>query len=85
VPLWLALALHKRKKCRIQPPAWMSVENLKGAPRACCCRRLLARARARWRGGARRRCSASLPWLPPPFGSADTLPPHTHTTNNEQR
>lgn len=30
VPLWMALMLRKRKKCRIQPPAWMSVENLKG-------------------------------------------------------
>ena len=31
VPLWLAMALHKRKKCRIQPPAWMEIEHLKGA------------------------------------------------------
>ncbi|MCO5556839.1 hypothetical protein L7F22_017629 [Adiantum nelumboides] len=28
VPLWLAIALKKRSKCRIQPPDWMSVEKL---------------------------------------------------------
>uniref|UniRef100_A0A0D6QZB7 DNA replication complex GINS protein PSF2 n=1 Tax=Araucaria cunninghamii TaxID=56994 RepID=A0A0D6QZB7_ARACU len=28
VPLWLAIALKKRGKCRIQPPDWMSVERL---------------------------------------------------------
>eukprot|EP00195_Chlamydomonas_chlamydogama_P011762 CAMPEP_0202914660 /NCGR_PEP_ID=MMETSP1392-20130828/63646_1 /ASSEMBLY_ACC=CAM_ASM_000868 /TAXON_ID=225041 /ORGANISM="Chlamydomonas chlamydogama, Strain SAG 11-48b" /LENGTH=211 /DNA_ID=CAMNT_0049606395 /DNA_START=89 /DNA_END=721 /DNA_ORIENTATION=- len=28
VPLWLALMLHKRKKCRIQPPAWMKRDDL---------------------------------------------------------
>ena len=35
VPLWMALALHKRNKCRIQAPDWMSVQNLEGI----CCRR----------------------------------------------
>lgn len=29
VPLWLALALHKRKKCRIQPPEWLTAEPLR--------------------------------------------------------
>ena len=29
VPLWLALALKERQKCRIEPPAWMSAEALK--------------------------------------------------------
>lgn len=28
VPLWLALALQKKKCCRIQIPAWMKVEHL---------------------------------------------------------
>lgn len=28
VPLWLAIALHKRKRCRIQPPAWLTVPRL---------------------------------------------------------
>ena len=28
VPLWLAIALHTRKKCRIQPPEWMDPDNL---------------------------------------------------------
>eukprot|EP00249_Psilotum_nudum_P006275 c19604_g1_i1 orf=225-860(+) len=28
VPLWLAIALKKRSKCRIQPPEWMTVEKL---------------------------------------------------------
>ncbi|CAN6472177.1 unnamed protein product [Victoria cruziana] len=28
VPLWLAIALKKRGKCRIQPPEWMSIEKL---------------------------------------------------------
>lgn len=28
VPLWLALALQKKKCCRIQIPAWMNVEHL---------------------------------------------------------
>eukprot|EP00798_Chlamydomonas_sp_ICE-L_P030621 gene30621-35632_t len=28
VPLWLALMLHRRKKCRIRSPEWMSTENL---------------------------------------------------------
>ncbi|DBA85871.1 hypothetical protein WJX77_008571 [Trebouxia sp. C0004] len=28
VPLWLALALQKKKCCRIQIPAWMHVQNL---------------------------------------------------------
>ena len=31
VPLWLALALQKKKCCRIQIPAWMKVEHLEGA------------------------------------------------------
>eukprot|EP00245_Coleochaete_scutata_P011539 TRINITY_DN4302_c2_g2_i2.p1 TRINITY_DN4302_c2_g2~~TRINITY_DN4302_c2_g2_i2.p1 ORF type:complete len:218 (+),score=48.75 TRINITY_DN4302_c2_g2_i2:49-702(+) len=29
VPLWLAIALHTRGKCVIQPPEWLNVENLK--------------------------------------------------------
>ncbi|KAK9808298.1 hypothetical protein WJX73_009235 [Symbiochloris irregularis] len=29
VPLWMAMALHQRKKCRILPPAWMDIESLK--------------------------------------------------------
>ncbi|MCL7041962.1 hypothetical protein MKW94_006858 [Papaver nudicaule] len=28
VPIWLAMALKKRGKCTIQPPDWMSLENL---------------------------------------------------------
>ena len=28
VPLWMAVALHVRKKCRIQPPDWMDVDSL---------------------------------------------------------
>ena len=30
VPLWLALALQKKRCCRIQIPAWMKVEHLEG-------------------------------------------------------
>lgn len=30
VPLWLALQLHKRGRCRIVPPAFLSVERLQG-------------------------------------------------------
>ncbi|KAG2449027.1 hypothetical protein HYH02_005779 [Chlamydomonas schloesseri] len=29
VPMYLALALNRRNKCRIQPPAWMAREKLK--------------------------------------------------------
>ncbi|KAK9822624.1 hypothetical protein WJX81_000075 [Elliptochloris bilobata] len=28
VPLWMALMLHKRRKCRINPPAWMAAAQL---------------------------------------------------------
>ena len=28
VPLWLAVQLHTRKKCRIQPPDWMDADRL---------------------------------------------------------
>lgn len=28
VPLWLAINLRQRQKCRILPPDWMTVENL---------------------------------------------------------
>jgi len=28
VPLWLALALHKRRKCRVIPPEWMHPDKL---------------------------------------------------------
>ncbi|CAK9781301.1 DNA replication complex GINS protein PSF2 [Cutaneotrichosporon oleaginosum] len=28
VPLWLALSLKRKRKCRIVPPAWLSVESL---------------------------------------------------------
>jgi len=28
VPLWLAITLKKRQKCKIQPPLWMDVEYL---------------------------------------------------------
>jgi hypothetical protein len=30
VPLWLALALYKMKRCRINPPQWLAVDELKG-------------------------------------------------------
>ena len=30
VPLWMALMLHKRRKCRINSPVWMAVANLEG-------------------------------------------------------
>ena len=30
VPLWLAVMLHKRKKCRIAPPDWMQSDHLQG-------------------------------------------------------
>lgn len=30
VPLWLAVMLHKRKKCRIEPPDWLQSEHLAG-------------------------------------------------------
>lgn len=30
VPLWLGLALHKRRKCRIQPPEWLHPDKLQG-------------------------------------------------------
>ena len=29
VPLWLALALKERRKCRIEAPMWMSIDMLK--------------------------------------------------------
>ena len=29
VPLWLALALKERRKCRIETPLWMSIDVLK--------------------------------------------------------
>ncbi|XP_078428764.1 PSF2 isoform X2 [Wolffia australiana] len=28
VPLWLAVAMKKRGKCAIRPPAWLSIDNL---------------------------------------------------------
>ena len=28
VPLWAALALHAMKRCRVVPPAWLTLENL---------------------------------------------------------
>ncbi len=34
VPLWLALALQRRKKCRILPPDWMNPDTLQGRTRA---------------------------------------------------
>lgn len=30
VPLWLGMMLHRRSKCRIQPPDWMNKDNLTG-------------------------------------------------------
>ena len=30
VPLWMALMLHKRRKCRINPPEWLAVAQLEG-------------------------------------------------------
>ena len=30
VPLWLALLLKKRNKCRVQAPEWMQPDKLKG-------------------------------------------------------
>lgn len=32
VPLWLALALYKMKRCRINPPQWLDADELKGTP-----------------------------------------------------
>lgn len=35
VPLWLAVNLKQRQKCRLLPPEWMDVgEDAEGAPRA---------------------------------------------------
>ena len=31
VPIWLAIMLHKRKKCSILPPQWLEKERLAGA------------------------------------------------------
>ena len=34
VPLWLAVNLKQRQKCRLLPPEWMDVgEDAEGAPR----------------------------------------------------
>ncbi|KAI9018291.1 hypothetical protein DFJ74DRAFT_211223 [Hyaloraphidium curvatum] len=30
VPVWLAITLKRRNKCRIEPPAWLDYEHLKG-------------------------------------------------------
>ena len=30
VPFWLAIALYKRKSCRIIPPDWLAVDSLQG-------------------------------------------------------
>ena len=30
VPIWLAVMLHKRKKCRITPPDWLHSDHLQG-------------------------------------------------------
>ena len=30
MPFWLAIALYKRKSCRIKPPAWLAVDRLQG-------------------------------------------------------
>ena len=30
VPFWLAIALYKRKSCRIKPPAWLATDYLQG-------------------------------------------------------
>ena len=30
MPFWLAIALYKRKSCRIKPPAWLTVDRLQG-------------------------------------------------------
>ncbi|XP_074661286.1 DNA replication complex GINS protein PSF2-like [Tubulanus polymorphus] len=34
VPLWLAVNLKRRQKCRITPPAWMNVEALEATKQA---------------------------------------------------
>ncbi len=31
VPMWMAMALSRRKKCRLLPPDWLSEDHLKGA------------------------------------------------------
>jgi len=38
VPVWMALMLHRRRKCRINPPAWLTPAHLEGerARRATC-------------------------------------------------
>ena len=35
MPLWMALMLHKRRKCRINPPDWLAVAQLDGVHPAC--------------------------------------------------
>ena len=35
VPLWLAVFLHKREKCQVEPPAWMALQVLQGALTCC--------------------------------------------------
>ena len=37
VPFWLAIALYKRKSCRIIPPDWLAVDSLQGlVPHRLC-------------------------------------------------
>ena len=36
VPLWMALMLHKRRKCRINPPEWLAAGQLEGAHTPVC-------------------------------------------------
>lgn len=40
VPVWLALNLKQRQKCRIVPPAWMDVGKLHSADMCLACFRL---------------------------------------------
>ena len=54
VPLWLALLLHKRKKCTILQPLWMDKDNLTGTPACgCMCRHEPVRRGVNTHGPAR--------------------------------
>ena len=37
VPMWVAVFLYNKKKCRIELPEWLTVGSLQGAP-ACLVR-----------------------------------------------
>lgn len=84
VPLYLAMALYRRGKCRIIPPAWMDKDNLRSewVPERTCCMPMPMHGCERAGGAWCRQAHGQVPLLVMAWPMAPPLHAHPHTCKN---